>query len=214
MKITSLGKPDGRARDVQIHVDGELVLTVADEVAFRHGCRVGEDIDTVWLEAIRSSDLAWRAKESALRCLASGRRTRSQLRQRLLRKEFPARVVDECLDQLERSKLIDDGEFARSFVRDRMRFRPRGKAAILAELKAKGIPRDEAAAAIAEGFSQGSTDELDLARRAAAKFRHRPREEALPARRRLYAFLARKGFAPDTISLVLENYDPGVRDEP
>jgi regulatory protein len=90
---------------------------------------------------------------------------------------------------LERAGLVDDEEFARFWVENRERFRPRGPQALRYELRQKGIGEqiiDEAVAQI---------DFWDSAYRSAEKkarqWSHLD-EEAF--RRKLVAYLNRRGF--------------------
>ena len=71
---------------------------------------------------------------------------------------------------------------------------------IAAELAKRGVARELADAAIAEVMSDENIDERAIVEAAAAKkFRSFAKLDADVQRRRLYGFLARKGFAPDLV---------------
>ena len=90
-------------------------------------------------------------------------------------------------------RLLDDGEFARSYVDQRDRTSPRGRRLLRAELRSKGVTPQTADGPLAE------IDESDAAYRAAAKRARTLSALAYPDfQRRLGDFLLRRGFGYDT----------------
>ncbi|HET7274737.1 MAG TPA: regulatory protein RecX, partial [Longimicrobiaceae bacterium] len=148
--------------------------------------------------------LAWKARDTALNLLSFRARSASELRLRLRRKEFPAEVVDSCVTSLIEKGLVDDSSFAESFVRDRVRLRPRGPTRLMQELREKGVDGETAEAAVAEIMDGEGVSEVDLARAAAASWRRRSGEDRRKAGNRLYGFLGRRGFSGDAIRIVME----------
>jgi regulatory protein len=121
-----------------------------------------------------------------------------------VRKDFPPDVAEECVAALAAAGLVDDTLFAESFIRDRINFRPRGRAGLARELRAKGVDAETAHAAIGEVLEGEDVSEIDLAREVASRFAVRAGEDPLRARRRLYGRLARRGFSGDTARRVME----------
>lgn len=204
MKITRIEPQTRHAERVNVHVDGEFRLALAQEVVLREGLRSGEEISEARIRALEAEDQRWKAREAALGLLSFRSRTAVELRRRLRRKEFPEEVVEECVAALVERGLVDDASFAESFVRDRVRLRPHGKRRLAQELRAKGVDAETAAEAIGGVMEREEVTELDLAREAVAKWSPRPGEDPQRARRRLYGFLARRGFAADTVRQILE----------
>jgi regulatory protein len=208
MKITSI---EAQARDpdrVNIHVDGEFRLALAAEVAFAVPLRTGDSVTDEQLRELADRDQLWRAREAALNLLSFRSRTALEMRRRLLEKGYAADVVELCVAELVERGLIDDASFAESFVRDRLRFRPRGAQMLLQELRTKGVDWDTARATVEGVLNDQDVSETELARQAAAKWTARTGETRLRARRRLYNFLARRGFGADAIREVVEDVLP------
>ena len=91
--------------------------------------------------------------------------------------------------------------FAELWVENRSEFRPRGSRMLRAELRQKGIP-DRVISSALEGL-----DEASLALKAARKKARRYRElEWHEFRKKLYGFLARRGFHYGVISEVVRKY--------
>jgi regulatory protein len=203
MKITALRRQKRNGQRVNLYLDGEYRLSLPREVALRARLGVGQEIDEAGIEALRASAIAWSTREGALRLLSFRPRTRRQLQERLGARGHPTEVVERVLNDLASSGLVDDVAFARAFVRERLRTRPRGRSVLLAELRARGVSPEAASAALDDVLSEEPANELDLARRAAAKFRRRAAEPVPAADRRLYGFLARRGFSSEAIMRII-----------
>lgn len=150
-----------------------------------------------------SSDLpplapeAHEAANAALRLLRYRPRSEHELRERLLDKEYAAEAVDEALGRVRAWGLVDDADFAEEWVRGRRRRRGRSRGALERELRDKGVAEAHIARAV------GEIDESDDRRQAAELVRgrldRRPRAalsgpDVQGERRRLIAFLARRGY--------------------
>lgn len=206
-KIKTLG-PRGERVEVQLE-DGRSVL-LSSEIAMREGLREETELSDAKVRLLEEEDLAWRAREAALHLLSYRARSRAELARRLLRKGFPDGIVESCLADLATRGFIDDGAFAASFARDRLRGRPKGPRRISQELRAMGVSADVVGPAIEEAMKDAEISDLDLARRAATRWRERPGEEPIRARRRLYDFLVRRGFSAEVARAILqERIGPG-----
>jgi regulatory protein len=151
-------------------------------------------------EAVRA------AQEIALRALERTRRTRRELERRLRDRDVEAAIAREALNRLERVGLIDDLEYARAFLREKLGRRAVGARLLRGQLVARGVngaAADQAMAELASAEDSGSASrtELDRARHAAAQFARRyARLDPKTRRQRLSAALVRRGFDYDTVS--------------
>ena len=125
--------------------------------------------------------------------LAYGPKSEKELRQALTRRRVPPDVLAETVARLKELRLLDDADFARTYVELRDRTSPRGRRALRSELITRGIEQKSAE----EHLS--SLDEADAAYRAAYR-----RARSLPAlpfaafQRRLGDHLLRRGFTHET----------------
>mgnify|MGYP006292988203 CR=1 FL=1 len=135
----------------------------------------------------------------ALRLLNYRERSRREVREKLERKKFTAPVIGEVLDKLEDLGLIDDEKFARLWIRSRIRFKPRSSWLIGRELREKGIKEEMIGPILEEEYP--AEEEREAVRSLAARrIRYYRRDNRETARRKLYAYLARRGFSGDMIS--------------
>jgi regulatory protein len=208
MRITSLQPHARDSKRVHLHVGGAFRMTVALELVLELRLRVGDEVSDEQLQSLEDRNQRWRAKDAALNLLSFRARSEDELRRRLAGKGFSDEIAGECVAELAQGGLVDDASFAESFLRDRLRFRPRGSQLLLHELRTRGVNVDVARATLDEVLEQESVSETQLARHAASKWSRRDSETALRARRRLYSFLARRGFSPDAIQEVIAEVIP------
>jgi regulatory protein len=142
--------------------------------------------------------------ERALDMLEARARGADELRRLLVRKGEPAADVDETIERLTRAGLLDDAAYARQLARSKALNAGMSRRRIQQELGRRGVAREISTEAIADVFQDESVDEEKLIERAAAKkLRTLGRFDEATRRRRLYAFLARRGFDSDDIQRVL-----------
>ena len=207
MRITAIEPQKHHLERVNVYVDGEFRFALAREIVYRSGLVSGDEIDEARVAELEGEDAFWKARESALNLLSFRARAASELSRRLRDKGFAPEVVERCVAELVEKGLVDDSSFAETFVRDRVRLRPKGARRLVQELRARGVDAETAGEAIEEVMRAEETSELELAREAAGKWARRPNEDPLRARRRLYGFLVRRGFGADTVRTVLEEVE-------
>lgn len=208
MKIVSIDKVPRSRQRLVIHFDVGEALELSAEIVTAAGLAIGTVVDAEERSALQQRDQAWSARETALRMLEYRPRTETELRRRLRRDGIPAEIIDECVARLREQRLIDDGTFAEIFTRDRVRLKPRGRRMLIQELRGRGVEEHTAAAAIDAVLAEEEVDELELAREATRRWRPRPGEEPLRARRRLAGFLARRGFGGEVTQQIIEEVLP------
>ncbi|HDL64203.1 MAG TPA: regulatory protein RecX [Proteobacteria bacterium] len=145
---------------------------------------------------------AW---ESALRLLNYRERSIKELEGRLLEKHYSPPIIEAVIKRLKELDLLDDRKFARLWARSRIRFKPRSSWLISRELREKGIREEVIREVIETEFTP--EQELEAAMSLAEKQARRYRgEDPEKAREKLFAFLARRGFASDTIYKCIDTH--------
>lgn len=146
------------------------------------------------VEEMTPEELTSFAKEVVVRKLSERAHSRSDLAQALAKKQVPEGVVEATLAKFEAAGLIDDEEFARSWVQARQRGKGLSSRALAMELRRKGVD-DEISK---EVLSEIDPDvEIQAAHRLVqAKLRSMSRFDDTTKIRRLTGMLARKGYSP------------------
>ena len=159
---------------------------------FREGSSLNEK-----LTAAEEADPYTRAKTIVYNQLAYSAKTRGQLRKKLQSEGFEAELIEPLLDKFEAAKLIDDAEYAETFVRQKSRTKKLSRAALRRELAERGVRGEEAENALAQRTDeQEREDAAELVRK-----KLRPgmdlsdRAEKDRVTRRLLGMLARRGYS-------------------
>ena len=140
----------------------------------------------------------------ALKLLGFRARSVGELRRQLLRKGRPVDDVEQTVARLCDQRLLDDAAFAFAYVRSKLLGRGSSRVRIIQELARKGVARDVAEHAIEElQETEGVDPSAAIHRIAEKKWRSLASLDEFTRRRRLYAFLARRGFNPDEIRSAL-----------
>lgn len=136
-------------------------------------------------------------RKRALGLLDQRARSREELRSRLVKAEFEPKLVDEVLDDLAASVLLNDAQFASEWVRQRAARRGKSARALDMELRDKGVGGADRAAAL-EQISEDDEERTarDVAEKAARKVKAAPSDRAEYDKqlRRIVGALARRGF--------------------
>ncbi len=203
-RITELGIEAGRGhKRVVVCLDGERWAALDPETILFERIERGQTLDRKRQEAILARDEAVRARQAAARHAAARLRTRNESEQYLKKRGFSRRAIESALKELIDSGTIDDERAADALVRRLRRRRDVGPRRLDAELLARGVTPERAEAHAARALK--GTDVADecvaLARRAAA--RYRPLDDA-GRRRKLAAFLLRRGYPKETVEAALE----------
>ena len=148
------------------------------------------------------------ARALCLRLLTARARTRAELEGQLAKRGYPDDVSAGVLDRLADVGLIDDADFAEQWVRSRRVNAGKGKRALAAELRTKGVDNDVITAALSDidaGAERERAEQLvnDKLRR------ERNTEDELKLTRRLVGMLARRGYSQtmafDVVKVALAN---------
>jgi regulatory protein len=151
------------------------------------------------------------AQELCLRLLTDRARTRHELAEILAQEEVPVPVAAAVRDRLEELRLLDDEAYAEAFVRSRQRSGV-ARRTMSRELLTKGIPQEAADAALEQiDVEQERATALAFATRRAGRTAGMP--EAVQ-RRRLYGFLARRGYPSDLVASVVDQVLGEQAEEP
>ena len=176
-----------------------------------------------WKQKVRAARAAeetgpyTRAKTIVYNQLAYSAKTRGQLRKKLQAEGFDAELIEPLLDKFEAAKLIDDAEYAQSFVAQKSRTKKLSRAALRRELAERGVRGEEAENALAQRTDeQEREDAADLVRK-----KLRPgmdlsdRAEKDRVTRRLLGMLARRGYSSSvSMSVIREELAAyGAEDE-
>lgn len=203
MHITAL-TPCRRAGRYEVEIDGAPVAILPAELVASLGLRA----DSVVAESVRDQIVDEAANfttyERAVRLLAARSRSVSELRRRLIQaKEEPARV-ERALARLTDQGFLDDRRYALQLARARVQEQGVSTRRFRQELFERGVAREAADEAIENLEEEGGIDEAAaIEKLLARKARFLTGVDSATRQRRLWGFLARRGYDSDAIRAAL-----------
>jgi regulatory protein len=223
--ITALNADPLNPDRVHVFIDGRHAIVVSLDVAAAERLTVGQPCPPARLERLNHLEEEQAAYEQALAFLSYRPRSAREVEQRLRKKGHDPEQIERAIARLKRHGLVNDLEFSRFWVNNRMAFNPRGPRLLRSELRQKGVPAEVVDEVLQEQSEQQAEAEeraqqvttnygleddepaagTDLAN-ALALARKRMRSYAgldpMTARRRLSGFLARRGYDYGTVDQV------------
>lgn len=177
----------GRQRLLSLSDGREFLFS--DEACERCGVAEGQEATPELLSNLDRSEQRVNAHDAALRLLASRPRSETEMRNRLAMRGVEPSAIDDEVERLRNSGLLDDQKFAEAWVEDRKRASPRGQRMLRYELLGRGI--DPAAA-------EQATSDIDDRETAIGLARSRARRSPITSYEAFFAkvggFLRRRGF--------------------
>ncbi|MDO4291773.1 MAG: regulatory protein RecX [Eubacteriales bacterium] len=145
-------------------------------------------------------------RRAALRCmnlLKARAYTESQLRRKLSEAFYPADSIEYALEYVKSYHYVDDARYARDYIESSSGRKSRR--VIEMELARRGVPRELVEEAFAEQEEAGrAPDEEALAAMWLEKKHYDPRTADPSEKRRMAAFLYRRGIGPSAIRRAME----------
>ncbi len=198
MKTISAVKVQRRGRErANIFLDGTFAFSLGREVVEEQGLYPGQVLTDSQIEELVGTDLFGKCYNAALRLLSYRPRSDAEIRARLSRR-FGKEIIDRVLLQLKARQMVDDAAFAQFWRENRESFSPRSKRLLKLELRQKGID-PEVVDEVLEGF-----DDDESAYRAAKRKGRTLERDYETFRRKLGAFLGRRGFSYGVINRTIE----------
>jgi len=188
---------------MRVEIDGARFGAVPRAVIEAERLTVGSVVDPPLQEKLATAADAEAAFRTVLRSLEARSYARSDLARRLLRKGHHRSAVEAAIERAAGLGLLDDAAFARNYVETRSA-RGRGPSRLMRDLLSMGVDRSLIEGAIAAVWPEGrdrSEAPLALAQKRASQLGALPRHAR---RRRVVAYLARRGFTGRDITQIVD----------
>ena len=208
--LTGLAADPRQPGFVLVEVDRRRFASLPEEALVGLPLVPGRSLDERTLARLTRLADVEAAVRAAARALARRAFAIGDLRRRLLQRQHPAAAVDAALARLEGQGLLHDEQFARQYAASRAA-RGRGPARLLTDLLSQGVERRVAEQAVGDALRDEGIDPLAAAR-AAARARAGVLRGLAPEvqRRRLTAFLLRRGFGGTNLASVVREAVSGA----
>lgn len=192
--VTGIQPQKKRQGYYNIHLDGKYALALSESDVATYRLTVGRVIDITLLTNLRRAYVGSRCYNCALRFLAIRPRSIAETRQYLeRRKGFSAEAVEYAIKKLINQNYLNDVEFCRVWVRNRLQFAQKPLSIIRLELRNKGVDTRTIDACIEETGKQ--EEEASLKQLIIKKLRILRYQD----KQKLIGFLVRRGYRYSSI---------------
>ncbi len=208
-KITAIKVQRRNTERVSIFLDGEFAFGLTRVLA--GFLQIGQILSEEKIAALQAEDEMEMAYLRAINFLSYRPRSSAEIRKNLKKYEVPELCIEPTIERLEKNGFLNDADFAKSWVENRNTFRPRGGRALRAELRQKGLSDELIQSTLDEMVNE---EELvySAGKKKAKKLAKRNLEWQ-DFRKKLAAFLARRGFSYAVISPILSQLWDEVQEE-
>ncbi|MCI8293129.1 MAG: regulatory protein RecX [Hespellia sp.] len=186
----------------RIELDGEFAFVLYKGELSRFCIQENEEMEAQTFQTIKTEILLKRAKLRAMHLLNDMDRTEAGLREKLRQNLYPGDVIDQAIEYVKSFGYINDYRYASHFIESRRRSKSRRE--IQAMLTQRGISKDVLEVALEEAYAEDGDQTAILAILQKKRFEKalgRPEEM-----RKIYAYLARKGFRYEEVRRVIQEY--------
>lgn len=200
MKITDIKQQVKRQDRYSVYVDGKYSFSLSEHELMIQALRIGQEFDKDQFEHIKDTAVEDRAYMRAVDLIARRPRSEWELRQYLRKKSYNDNIIHKILNRLSERGLLNDLDFAKSWVNNRRLLKNVSKRRLQQELQQKHISE----VIISEVLSRDETSDTETIKELAEKKRQQSRYQD---RDKLMAYLLRQGFNYVDIKDVLDEAD-------
>lgn len=206
MKVINILKPKGKKGNYIVEFQKEngdiKEYEISPEVFFRRSFSVDTYIEENELVELIKEDEKVKAREIALGYLDYGLKSRKEVEKKLKTKEISEDVINSTLDSAESYGYIDDENFTKTFINEKIRSKGRFK--VIKDLMDKGIEKE----IIDEAFTDEMEDKeytylLTATEKKYSALKNRE-EDIRKIKEKLMRFLLSRGYDYENIKRAME----------
>lgn len=198
-RISSISVQRRNKSRYSIFVDEEFLLGVDEQTLLKFKLAKGVEVTPSLLRKLQREEGRFAIKSYLLGLLSRRDHARRELWEKAQKKDYPPEIVDDVLDELQEKKLLNDAAFAEKFASDKSRLNNWGPIKIQAHLYKKGISKAVAQRGIAKAFEDVDLGDKLLNLVLKRKRRFLREEDTYKRKKKVFDYLARKGFRPSGI---------------
>jgi regulatory protein len=180
-----------------VYVDGAYCFSLSDLDLSTSGLRVGDELTESAIDEFKGAQSLGNAYGKAIRYIGYRPRSRREVTDYLRRKEVAPDQIEAVLTKLEAAGLVNDADFAASWVASRQALKPRSKRVLMQELMQKGVSRDDIVESLSEIDPDSELETLVGVARRKSSLRQYQDEK------KLIGYLGRQGYTYDLIKKAL-----------
>jgi len=205
-KITALQQQKKNPNRVNVYLDGDFAFGLSRIVSA--WLEVGQEISDEKIKQLKENDVHEIATQQAIKFISYRPRSTEEVRKNLQKHNVDDETIESIIQKLLNNGLLDDTQFAKTWIENRSEFRPRGKRALEFELKQHGISPQ-----IIDPLLD-KLDEEKLAYKATLKKSYKYKKSDYQTfRQKMYRHLNQRGFSYDMILTAIDQVWDEIKTE-
>lgn len=205
--ITLVEKQKNNKHRYNVFLDGAFAFSVHEDVMIKFRLVKGTAVDRDTLGTVVQEDERHRCYNEAIRYIGRSPRAVREVQQHLQRKGYAEELIVIVLERLAEHRYVDDGQFAKQWTEHRIVSQRKGRLWVKQELKDKGLTKEHIQTALANIDEE---TEFALAYELAVKkWRTTADGDAAARKRKLAAYLLRRGYSLAIVNRILAKLKAG-----
>lgn len=210
MTIERIVKRSDETASVFFDDKSEIILSY--DVIIKNGLKKGDQISESLFYLLSEENEKYFIRRKAINLIARRIHSSRELQIKLLQRRFNKKLIDEVIQNLVNSNIINDELFARIFVEEKARTKYWGRSKLKGELIKRGIKSDIIEVALTRELHEDSEHMKKLAEKKANILRKRNYSDQ-QLKQKLFSFLLSKGFEIDLIKECIQDLCSGKNEE-
>ena len=204
-KITKIEKQKKEGR-YNIFLDGEFAFGLYKETIFHYGLRTKDSLEENRINEIRDFDEYNFGKKVAYCFLNYKQRSEKEVRKKLTEKKISPHNSEKIIESLKELKFIDDRNYAKLYLEDKLTHKPEGKRKLTIKLAGKGITKETIDDTMGKIYDEET--EFKKAEEVLRKYFVKLKQmKPLEKKQKCFRHLLSKGFDYEIINNVLRESD-------
>lgn len=212
-KVTQVEPQKKNPSHFNIYIDGVFAFGANEDLVVNYRLIVGKEVTQKELGKLLFESEVGKLVDRMYNLFSIRQRSEKEVRDYIKRLSFKRKiktgqevsdlVIDNLIDKLKQKGLINDLDFAKSWIKSRRKSKQKGIRALKIELIQKGINKE----IIETVLESNNTKEGELAKKALEKkLKQWKSLSALEFKKKAYDFLLRKGFEYQIVKNTVENF--------
>lgn len=128
-----------KKNNYNIYLSNGEVITLNERVITKNELLLKKEIDNELYDRLMHDNKVCEAFDAGVKYISIRYRSIKEMKDYLLKKEYPSDIVDEAIQSLISNTYLDDDRFTKAYIKDKMAFTSKGDYKIRMELSSLGI---------------------------------------------------------------------------
>lgn len=193
MKITCIEQQKKDKHRYNIYVDGEYLFALYDDSILKYGLRKGDVLTEEKVKDMKEYDEYNFGKKVAYNYLSYRQRSRKEIERKMKTKKISPKVIDKVIKWLEELNYLNDEQFAKQLIENKIERRPIGRRMLEQKLFQSGIDRELREKSLKENYSEEK--ELEKAEELLKKYVKKVKyKDEFDRRNKCFKYIVSRGF--------------------